>query len=86
MSDTIRRHLETIFDEGNPPTRQNHNPQRRVFVLEMPIPGDRHEDVGYGQQGDCLHGLLSKMVTGQLALVIGNRNGRAQASSFSIDH
>ena len=57
MSNAIRRHLEAILDEGNPPARRNHNPQGRVLVLEVPIPGDGHEDVGYGEQQDCVHEL-----------------------------
>ena len=54
MSDAIRRHLETMLNEGNPPTRQNDNPQRRVLVFEMSIPGGDHEDIGHGQQENRL--------------------------------
>lgn len=35
MSDSIRRHLETILDEGNPPADENHDPQGRILVLEV---------------------------------------------------
>ncbi len=47
MADAIRRHLKAILDEGNLSADENHDPQRRGLVLEMPISGDRHEDVGY---------------------------------------
>ena len=50
MANPVGRHLETIFDEGNPPACQNDNPQRRVLVFEVPIPGDGHEDIRYGEQ------------------------------------
>lgn len=55
MADAIRRHLETILDEGNPPADENDRPQWRGLVLEMPIPGYSHEDVGNGQQENGLH-------------------------------
>ena len=68
MPDSVRRHLKTILDEGNSPTRKNRNPQGRVLILEVPIPGKGHEDVGNGQQGNCLHGRLSEKVNGQWSL------------------
>lgn len=50
MSDSIRRDLETILNEGNSLARQNHNPQGRGLVLEMSIPSKGHEDVGDSKQ------------------------------------
>ena len=50
MANPVGRHLDTILDEGDRPARQSDNPQGRGLVLEMPIPGDGHENVGYGQQ------------------------------------
>lgn len=50
LPDPIRRRLQAIFKKGDPPTGQNHNPQGRVFVFEMPVPGKGHKDVGNGQQ------------------------------------
>jgi hypothetical protein len=49
MSDAIHRHLEAIFDEGDSLTDKNHDPQGRILELEVPIPSDRHEDIGDGQ-------------------------------------
>ena len=68
MADAIRRHLETILDKGNAPAHQNRNSQGRVLVLQMPVPGDGHEDVGHRQQKDRVHGLLSEKVNGQWSL------------------
>ena len=50
MPDPVGRHLKTILEECDAPARQNHDPQRRILVLEMPIPGKGHEDVGDGEQ------------------------------------
>ena len=50
VSEAICRNLEAILHRSNEPTHQNRNPQRRIFVLEMPIPGDGHEYAGHGQQ------------------------------------
>lgn len=36
--------------------------QRRVLVLEVPIPGDGHEDVGDGQQENSVHEIDSLFV------------------------
>jgi hypothetical protein len=49
MPDAIRRYLETIFHEGNSPARQNHKPQGRIFIFKMTVSGERHEDVGHGE-------------------------------------
>ena len=46
----IRRQLEVILDEGDSPTDKNHDPQGRVFLLEMPVPSEGHEDVGHDEQ------------------------------------
>lgn len=63
----IRRHLETMLHKANPPTGKNHDPQGRVFLLEMSVPGDRHEDVGHRQQQDCLHKTSLSLVRSVIA-------------------
>src|SRR5476649_19710 len=52
MAPTIGRHRQAILEEGNAPARQDHQPQRPVGELEMPVPGERHEDAGDQQQDD----------------------------------
>jgi hypothetical protein len=55
MTDSIGRHLEAIFDKGNPPAGQNHRELGIVLELQMAIPGKRHEHVRNRQQRDGLH-------------------------------
>ena len=55
MSNAIRRHLETILNEGNASADENDRPQWRGLVLEVPVPGKGHEDVGHRQQQDRVH-------------------------------
>lgn len=51
------------LDEGNAPARQNHDPQGRGLVLEMPIPGYSHEDVGDRQQQNSVHALPFRRIS-----------------------
>ena len=62
MADAIRRHLETILDKGNPPADEYDRPQWRGLVLEMPIPGDRHENVRDRQQSNSVHEGISSVL------------------------
>src|ERR1044072_631092 len=48
----VRRHGEAILHERDRPADQDHRPQRHPLELEMPIPGERHEQVGADQQND----------------------------------
>src|SRR5690349_18985058 len=57
-ADAVRRYLEAIFGEGNEPADDNHLGQRDLAVLQMSVPGEGHEDVGYRQQNDRRHGRL----------------------------
>lgn len=59
--------LETILDKGNSSAHQNHDPQGRVLIFEVPIPGDGHEDVGDGQQQDRLHKTSLSLVRSVIA-------------------
>src|SRR5476649_396796 len=45
-------HGQAIFEEGDAPARQDHQPQRTVGELEVPVPGEGHEDIGEQQQRD----------------------------------
>jgi hypothetical protein len=46
VSPAISRHLETIFEEGDAPAHDNHQPERGAFIFQMAVPGDGHEHVG----------------------------------------
>lgn len=50
VTPAISRNREAILDEGDTPTYQDHDPQRLVLELQMPVPGKGHEHVGYGKQ------------------------------------
>src|SRR3989338_3197943 len=52
---TVGRHLETIFREGDQPADQNGEHERGIFILQMPIPREGHEDVGNDQEDDGCH-------------------------------
>lgn len=57
-SNTIGRHLKTIFEEGYPPTDQHYTKQRecckprKLFHFEVTIPSEGHKHVRYYQQYD----------------------------------
>jgi hypothetical protein len=64
IADPVCGHGKRIFDKRQPPTNCNHNADwsRRRNVraaLQMPVPCDRHEDVGKQQQRDNWHYELS---------------------------
>jgi hypothetical protein len=46
VTNTIRWNLKAILDKGNQPTNENHFPQSRAFIVEVPIPSRSHEDIG----------------------------------------
>ena len=49
---TIGRNSQTILNEGNAPAHQNDNPQGPVGILQVAVPGERHEHVGQEKQGN----------------------------------
>ena len=67
MANPVGRHLETILNAADSPADENHDPQGRVLVLEMPIPGDGFEGVGDGQQQDRLHKTSLSLVRSVIA-------------------
>src|SRR5690606_3467852 len=42
--------LQGVLEEGDAPAGQDHQAQRRRAVLQVPVPGEGHEDVGAQQQ------------------------------------
>ena len=40
-ADAVRRYLETIFEEGNAPTGEDHFPERFAAVFKVAVPGER---------------------------------------------
>jgi hypothetical protein len=55
ITDAVRRDLKAVFEKGDQPAHHNHSDQRRLFVLQMAVPGDRHKNVGANQQEDSFH-------------------------------
>src|SRR5215469_7309586 len=54
-TNTIRRNLKAVLEEGDTPAHENHLPQYRLAVFEVSVPREGHEDVGDGQQDDGGH-------------------------------
>ena len=61
---SVGGYLQQVFEEGNAPTDQDDDDQRKVFTplhvfkLEVPVPGECHEGVGEYQEADgdkCFH-------------------------------
>ncbi len=48
----VGRHGEAILKEGDAPTGDDDEPQRLARELQVPIPGERHEDIGGDEHGD----------------------------------
>ena len=55
MADPVGRNLETVFDQGDGPADQDDFPEGRVLELQMAVPGDRHENIGNGQEENRNH-------------------------------
>jgi hypothetical protein len=57
VADAVCRHLKEILKKGNAPTGHRRNvPGTAAQRLEMPVPGEGHEQVGTYQQRDSLNG------------------------------
>jgi len=54
----VGRNLEAVFEESNAPADENDFPEKRALILQMAIPGNGHEDVGYAEENDGFHVLL----------------------------
>lgn len=44
-SNAIRRNLQAVFEESDRPTDEDDLPESDVPELQMPVPGEGHEDV-----------------------------------------
>jgi hypothetical protein len=60
-ADAVGRHLQAVFKERDRPADEDDFPKRDVFVLEMAVPRERHEDVGTNEQDDCPHGCRMRL-------------------------
>jgi hypothetical protein len=58
-ANSVGRHLETVFEERYEPADQNDLPQGNFPEFQMPVPGNRHENIRNSQQSDSLHSFLS---------------------------
>jgi hypothetical protein len=47
--------LEAILEESNQPAHDNHSYQRRLSVLQVAVPGDRHKNIGANEKEDGFH-------------------------------
>ena len=56
VPEAVGRDLEAVFQKGDRPGDQDDLPEGRVLELEMPVPGEGHEDVRDREQGDGGHG------------------------------
>ena len=52
---TVCRNLEAVLDERNQPIHQDHDHQRRLLELQMPVPSQCHEDVGDDEEENREH-------------------------------
>jgi len=48
--DAVRRHLETVFEEGDPPAREDYFLERFAAEFQVVIPREGHEDIRYDEQ------------------------------------
>ena len=44
-ADAVGRDLQAVLEEGDAPADKDDFPERDIFVLEVSVPGDGHEDV-----------------------------------------
>src|SRR5437016_3144374 len=51
IPNTIRGHLQAVFEEGDAPTSHHHQPERQVHEPEMAVPCNRHKDIRKNEQG-----------------------------------
>ena len=62
VAQTIRRHHEDVFKERDAPACKDGEIQWRPFVLQMPIPSERHENVREEKQCDWKPAGLDQVV------------------------
>src|ERR1700758_1910242 len=55
IANAVRGDLEAILEESNQPAHDNHCYQRRLFVLQVAVPGDRHKNIGANEKEDGFH-------------------------------
>src|SRR5450631_844212 len=66
-ADAVCRDLQQVLEKGDAPARRRgHVPSGRLQVLQMPVPGERHEHVGCDEERDGRRDRLPW----------GHRNGR----------
>src|SRR5580700_2274747 len=59
IADAVRRNLKAVFEESNKPAHNDHSNQRRLLVLQVAIPRDRHKDIGANEEEDGFHSAAS---------------------------
>src|ERR1700746_705605 len=55
IANAVRGNLEAILEESNQPAHDNHSDQRRLSVLQVAVPGDRHKNIGANEKEDGFH-------------------------------
>jgi hypothetical protein len=56
VTDAVRRNLKTIFRERYQPAHHDRGEKRRLAVFQVPVLGDRHEDIGAKKKQNGFHG------------------------------
>src|SRR5262245_29688244 len=81
MADPVRRHLQQVFEEGDAPTdERRHVPGLAIQSLQMPVPGEGHEDVRRDQQQRGLQEYGSGH-SGILTRIDGSKQARSRDSN-----
>ena len=52
VAPAIGRDHQHVFKKRNAPAHEDDDPERRVFVFQMAVPCERHENIRAGQQHD----------------------------------
>ena len=52
ISKAIRRHLQAVFEEGQTPADQYHQPEGPIHEAKVAVPRERHEDIREKEERD----------------------------------
>jgi hypothetical protein len=82
VTDAVGRDLKAVFKERDEPAYEYNSQEGSIFIFQMTIPGEGHEEIGNGEQQDCLHGVsygLGQSAWQRTSEIVGfsRRNRRA---------
>ena len=55
VPDSVSRNLKAVFEESDQPAHDDDSKERRLSVLQVTVPGDRHKDIGADEKEDGFH-------------------------------